>query len=68
MDSSMPYVPQFLNIFVHCYLVLVNPLLLLFVLVVMLFVLQFLFPYWAVFPAGAFRFLASSSPSWGLQS
>ena len=28
----------------------------------------FLFPYWAVFPAGAFGFLASSSPSWGLQS
>ena len=29
---------------------------------------NFLFPYWAVFPAGAFGFLASSSPSWGLQS
>ena len=29
---------------------------------------SFLFPYWAVFLAGAFRFLASGSPSWGLQS
>ena len=27
----------------------------------------FLFPYWAVFPAGAFGFLASSSPGSGLQ-
>ena len=29
---------------------------------------SFLFPYWAVFPAGAYGFLASVSPSWGLQS
>ena len=29
---------------------------------------SFLFPYWAVFPAGAFGFSASGSPSWGLQS
>ena len=27
-----------------------------------------LFPYWAVFRAGAFGFLASGFPSWGLQS
>ena len=26
---------------------------------------NYLFPHWAVFLAGAFRFLASSSPSWG---
>ena len=29
---------------------------------------SFLFPYWAVFPAEASWFLASGSPSWGLQS
>ena len=47
-------------------LVLRNPLLLLCV-----FCCCFsysLFPNWAVFPAGTFGFLASSSPTWGLQS
>ena len=29
---------------------------------------SFLFPYWAVLPAGAFRLLASGPLSWGLQS
>ena len=29
---------------------------------------SFLFPYWAVFPAGAFGFLAFGPPSWGLMS
>ena len=33
-----------------------------------LFVLQFLYPYLAVFPVGAFVFLVSGSPSWGFQS
>ena len=42
-------------------------LLLSFIIVVFSFQI-FLFPYWAVFPAGAFGFLASSSPTWGLQS
>ena len=42
-------------------------LLLLGFIVVFFFSFQdFLFPYLAVFPAGAFGFLASSSPSWGL--
>ena len=53
-------------------LLLSNFLLLLlgFIVVVFFFFFfqDFLFPYWAVFPAGAFGFLASSSPSWGLQS
>ena len=50
-------------------LLLSNFLLLLPSFIVALFSFQnFLFPYWAVFPAGAFGFLASSSPSWGLQS
>ena len=52
-------------------LLLSNFLLLLlgFTIVVFFFSFQdFLFPYWAVFPDGAFGFLASSSPSWGLQS
>ena len=53
-------------------LLLLNFLLLLlgFIVVVFFFLSfqDFLFPYWAVFPAGAFGFLASSSPSWGLQS
>ena len=76
MDCSLLYVPQFfLKIFFFFFLtfnlLLSNFLLLLlgFIVVVFFFSFQdFLFPYWAVFPAGAFGFLASSSPSWGLQS
>ena len=49
-------------------LVLSNLLLSLFSFIVVFFSFEsFLFPYWAVFPAGAFGFLASGSPSWGLQ-
>ena len=44
-------------------------LLLLFSFIIVFFSFEsFLFPYWAVFPNGAFGFLASGSPSWGLQS
>ena len=49
-------------------LLLSNFLLLLSFIVVLFSFQNFFFPYWAVFPAGAFGFLASSSPSWGLQS
>ena len=61
---------SFLNIFfsVDFNLVFSNFLLLLFSFIVVFFSFEScLFPYWAVFPVGAFRFLASGSPSWGLQ-
>ena len=68
MDCSLLYVPQFINDFFFN-LVLSHFLLLLLSFIVVVFSFQnFLFPYWAVFPAGAFGFLVSSSPSWGLQS
>ena len=65
--------PSSLNIFfilLTFNLVLSNLLLLLlFSFIVVFFSFEsFLFPYWVVFPAGAFRFLAFGSPSWGLQS
>ena len=66
--------PSFLNIFfilLTFNLVLSNLLLLLllFSFIVVFFSFEsFLFPYWVVFPAGAFRFLVFGSPSWCLQS
>ena len=53
MDCSVSFVPQFLNIFDFVNFVLLpNSLLLLF-----LNFRNFLFPYSAVFPAGAFEFM-----------
>ena len=71
MDCSLLYVTQFFKdfFFLTFNLLLINFLLLLLSFIAVVFSFQnFLFPYWAVFPAGAFGFLASSSPSWGLQS
>ena len=78
MDCSLLYVPQFFYRFFFLLLLTFNLLLSNFLLLLLGFIVvvypvfffsqDFLFPYWAVFPAGAFGFLASSSPSWGLQS
>ena len=71
MDCSLLYAPQFflkIFFFLTFNLLLSNFLLLLSFIVVVFSFQNFLFPYWAVFPAGVFGSLASSSPSWGLQS
>ena len=73
MDCNLLYVPQFFKddfVFWLTFNLLLSNFLLLFLsFIVVVFSFQnFLFPYWAVFPAGAFGFLASSSPSWGFQS
>ena len=69
MDCSLLYVPQFFKFLLTFNSVLSNFLLLLFGFIVAFFSFSsFLSTYWAVFPAGAFGFLASGFPSWGLQS
>ena len=54
VDHCLPFVPQFLNIFISCSLfifALLYSLLSLFVFVVVfIFFHNFFFPYWAVFP------------------
>ena len=70
MDCSLLYVPQFFFFFFFFFfnLLLSKFLLLLLSFIVVFSFQNFLFPYWAVFPAAAFGFFASSSPSLGLQS
>ena len=66
---SLSFLKIFFLFFFTFNLLLSNFLLLLLSFIVVLFSFKnFIFPYWAVFPAGAFGFLVSSSPSWGLQS
>ena len=68
MDCSLLYVPQFFFFFSAAVKLVLSHFLLLFSFIVVFFSLEsFLFPYWAVFPVGDFGFLASGSPSWGLQ-
>ena len=73
MDCSLLYVPQFFKDFF--FLLTFNfTFIKLFVVVAwfyrccIFFFQDFLFPYWTVFPAGSLGSLASSSPSWVLQS